>query len=200
MQTQEWILWRRVAGGLDAARQLVLWRRWENSVRAVEVPAELIRAAATMERLPQATRLDLVRRLLVRLPRVAATTPGQLEAWLWALGRLCSRRSLSGDPAAVLPPEILAELLSALGSLKLGAHKTAGCAALTQALARTSERTLDATPEVQAAALTLLARWEATPAQLERVRAVLVTDEITEVQALAGDRLPAGLIFARTRS
>ena len=200
VQTQEWILWRRVAGGLDAARQLVLWRRWENSVRAVEVPAELIRAAATMERLPQATRLDLVRRLLVRLPRVAATTPGQLEAWLWALGRLCSRRSLSGDPAAVLPPEILAELLSALGSLKLGAHKTAGCAALTQALARTSERTLDATPEVQAAALTLLARWEATPAQLERVRAVLVTDEITEVQALAGDRLPAGLIFARTRS
>ncbi len=199
VQTQEWILWRRVAGGLDASRQLVLWRRWENQLRAAEVPAELIRAAATLERLPQATRLEFTRRLLTRLPRVVATAPGQLEAWLWALGRLCARRSLSGDPADVLPPAILAELLAALGGLKLGPHGPAGCAALTQAVRCTGERTLDALPADQAAALALLGRWGATAAQLDCVRAVVASDETAELQALAGDRLPAGLLFARHR-
>src|SRR5690606_19910968 len=45
VQTQEWILWRRVAGGLDADRQAALWRKWENPLRAADVPPELIRAA-----------------------------------------------------------------------------------------------------------------------------------------------------------
>jgi hypothetical protein len=176
-----------------------LWRRWENPLRAAEVPAELIRAAATLERLPQATRLELTRRCLTRLPRIVATSPGQLEAWLWALGRLCSRYSLSGDPADVLPPGILVELIATLGGLKFGSHALAASAALTQAVRCTGERTLDASPENQAAALVLLTRWGATPAQLERVRAVVSTDESAEVQALAGDSLPIGLIFARTR-
>ncbi len=199
VQAQDWILWRRVAGGLDATRQAALWRRWENPLRGTEVPAELIRAAATLERLPQATRLDLTRRLLSRLPRITATSPGQLEAWLWALGRLCSRYSLSGDPADVLPPAILDELIATFGGLKFGSHALAACAALTQAVRCTGERTLDASADVQAAALVLLERWGATAAQLERVRTVVARDEAAEVQALAGDRLPPGLIFARKR-
>ncbi len=199
VQAQDWILWRRVAGGLDATRQAALWRRWENPLRGAEVPAELIRAAATLERLPQVTRLDLTRRLLTRLPRITATSPGQLEAWLWALGRLCSRYSLSGDPADVLPPAILDELLATFGGLKFGSHALAACAALTQAVRCTGERTLDASAEVQAAALVLLERWAATATQLERVRTVVARDEATEAQALAGDRLPPGLIFARKR-
>ncbi len=199
VQAQDWILWRRVAGGLDATRQAALWRRWENPLRGAEVPAELIRAASTLERLPQATRFELTRRLLSRLPRITATSPGQLEAWLWALGRLCSRYSLSGDPADVLPPSILDELIATFGGLKFGSHALAACAALTQAVRCTGERTLDASAEVQAAALVLLERWGATAAQLDRVRTVVARDESAEVQALAGDRLPPGLIFARKR-
>jgi hypothetical protein len=199
VQAQDWILWRRVAGGLDATRQAALWRRWENPLRGAEVPAELIRAAATLERLPQATRLELTRRLLTRLPRITATSPGQLEAWLWALGRLCSRYSLSGDPADVLPPAILDELIATFGGLKFGSHAVAACAALTQDVRCTGERTLDASAEVQAAALVLLERWGATAAQLDRVRTVVARDEAAEAQALAGDRLPPGLIFARKR-
>ncbi|MEN9842088.1 MAG: hypothetical protein RL376_1888, partial [Verrucomicrobiota bacterium] len=197
VQTQEWILWRRVAGGLDASRQAVLWKRWENAVRVAEVPAELIRAAATLERLPQETRRQLVRRLLERLPRLVATQSGQLEAWLWALGRLCSRRSLSGDPAAVLPPDILPELLAVFAPLKLGAHAPAACAAVAQAFRRTGERTLDALPEAQSAAWGLLTRWSATEGQKERVREVVADDEAADLQALAGERLPAGLVFSR---
>jgi hypothetical protein len=176
-----------------------LWHRWENQVRAAEVPAELIRAAATLERLPQATRLDFARRLLTRLPRVATTASGQLEAWLWALGRLSARRSLSGDPADVLPPAILGELVAVLGGIKLGPHAPAACAALIQAVRCTGERTLDASPADQAGALALLSRWGATAAQLDCVRTLVVSDETAEVQALAGDRLPAGLLFARHR-
>jgi hypothetical protein len=199
VQTQEWILWRRVAGGLDAGRQTTLWKRWENPLRSPDAPPELIRAVATLERLPQDTRRQLVRRLLDRLPRLVSSKPGQLEAWLWALGRLCSRRSLSGDPAAVLPPDILPDLLATFAQLKFGPHTAAACAALAEALRRTGERTLDASPDVQAAALDLLTRLQATPAQLERVRDLRPDDDASEMQALAGERLPAGLIFAKSR-
>jgi molecular chaperone DnaK (HSP70) len=199
VQTQEWILWRRVAGGLDAARQATLWKRWENPLRSPDVPPELIRAAATLERLAHDTRRQLVRRLLDRLPRLVSLKPGQLEAWLWALGRLCSRCSLSGDPAAVLPPDILPDLLAVLAPLKFGQHTPVACAALAQAFRRTGERTLDAAPEAQATALELLTRWQATPAQLDRVRDLVPEDEAADLQALAGDRLPAGLIFSRKK-
>ncbi len=197
VQTQEWILWRRVAGGLDASRQAALWKRWENPFRAADVPPELIRAAATLERLPQETRRQLVRRLLERLPRLVSMQSGQLEAWLWALGRLCSRRSLSGDPAAVLPPDILPELLKTFAALKFGAHAPAACAALAQAFRRTGERTLDALPEEQSAVIALLTRWPATEAQRDRVREVIADDEAADLQALAGERLPPGLVFPR---
>ena len=199
VQTQEWILWRRVAGGLDAPRQATLWKRWENPLRSPDAPPELIRAAATLERLPQDTRHQLVHRLLDRLPRLVSSKTGQLEAWLWAIGRLCSRRSLSGDPAAVLPPDILPDLLATFAPLKFGPHTPAACAALAQAIRRTGERMLDAPPEVQAAALDLLTRWQASPAQLERVRDLRPDDEAADLQALAGDRLPPGLIFAKNR-
>ncbi len=196
VQTQEWILWRRVAGGLDANRQTTLWRRWENPLRSAEAPPELVRAAATLERLPQDTRRQLLRRLLDRLPRLIKTKSGQLEASLWAVGRLCSRRALSGDPAAVLPPDVLSDLLATFAPLKFGPHTAAACAALAHAFRRTGERTLDASPDVQATALELLTRWQATSAQLERVRDLRPDDDAADWQALAGDRLPPGLIFS----
>ncbi len=99
----------------------------------------------------------------------------------------------------MLPPDILPDLLATFAPLKFGPHTPAACAALAQALRRTGERTLDAPPEVQAAALDLLTRWQATPAQLERVRDLRPDDEAADLQALAGDRLPTGLIFAKNR-
>jgi DNA-K related protein len=143
--------------------------------------------------------LDLTRRLLGRLSRMASAAPGQLDAWIWAVGRLCSRSSLSGDPTAVLPPVILPELLAAFRPLKFGALAPVACAALTQAFRRIDEPVLDASPDDRAAALVLLSRLSGSVAQQERVRDGQLRDEAADVQALAGERLPAGLVFARTR-
>lgn len=194
VQVQEWILWRRVAGGLDAARQEGLWRKWEHAVRGKDVAPELIRAAAALERLPQAARQGLAERIGQRLPMVAARQPGQLEAWLWALGRVWSRLSLAGGGEGVLPPAGLGEVVATLGQIKLGAHANAAAAALVQAVRRTGDRALDASPEVQRAAEKLLRKWHATPAQLERVTTRVEPDEAAW-QQLAGERLPTGLML-----
>ena len=192
--TQAFILWRRVAAGLSAAQQAELWEKWQHPLRSADAPPELIRAAASLERLPPATRRELLARLLDRIPRLPAA---QLEPWLWALGRLLARVPLCGDPATVLPPDCLPPVLETLKKLKPGIHTPVAAAALVQAVRCTGERSLDASSEVQAAARALLTRWEATPAQLERISAPL-TPDATVWQQLAGDRLPPGLHLART--
>ena len=192
--TQAFILWRRVAAGLSAAQQAELWEKWRHPLRSADAPPELVRAAASLERLPQNTRRELLARLLERLPRLPAA---QLEPWIWALGRLLARVPLCGDPATVLPPDCLPPVLETLTKLKPGIHTPVAAAALVQALRCTGERSLDASPEVQAAARALLARWDATPAQLERISAPLVPDA-TVWQQLAGDRLPPGLHLSRS--
>jgi hypothetical protein len=97
----------------------------------------------------------------------------------------------------VLPPDILGHLLAAFSTLKLGAHTPAASAALAQAFRRTGEPALDAPPEAQAAALDLLVRWGATDAQLTRVRDLRPDDDPADLQALTGERLPAGLMLSR---
>ncbi len=102
-QTQLWILWRRIAGGLDAERQAVLAKQWLGRLRqAGESPAELIRLGASMERAPAELKQDWIRAALGRLPKAPR---GEASAWAWALGRWLGRIPFGGGPEDILPVE-----------------------------------------------------------------------------------------------
>src|SRR4051794_10108457 len=60
VQCQEYILWRRLAGGLTQQRQEQVLARELDKLRArKKVPPELIRLAGSLERLPVETKTDL---------------------------------------------------------------------------------------------------------------------------------------------
>ncbi|MCS7160569.1 MAG: Hsp70 family protein [Gemmatales bacterium] len=120
-----WIMWRRVAAGLNASLQQALFDR----LRPFLIPgkgksppyrpnahewAEMWRAAASLERLPLGTKQQLAETLL----RQARHRP--VAAYLfWALARLGSRQPLYGPWNCVVPAETVSGWLRQLLQLEV---------------------------------------------------------------------------------
>ena len=60
IKCQEYILWRRVAGGLTRERQNKLLAGELDRIRSGKAPAELVRLAGSLELIPHATKAELV--------------------------------------------------------------------------------------------------------------------------------------------
>jgi hypothetical protein len=112
-QAEWWILWRRVAGGLDRARQ--------EALLALVRPAFLPPAGAP----PVPVHPEMLR-MLAALERLTPAAKEQAGAWFlshfkkigswWPLGRLGARELFQGDPRDVVPTAVaeawLAELIA----------------------------------------------------------------------------------------
>ena len=104
-----WVLWRRLAPGLNRAQQEEVWRRLQAVLIGVgkkpdrkltpQEFAEMVRTGASLERLEPATKLQLGTALTLKLQTDASQAP----TWLWALGRLGSRQPLYGPVSGVIP-------------------------------------------------------------------------------------------------
>jgi DNA-K related protein len=66
-KVQEYILWRRVAGGLTAEHQETLLAGELAGVRAGKAPPELVRLAGSLERLPRETKADLIETFIAQV-------------------------------------------------------------------------------------------------------------------------------------
>ncbi|MCS7167791.1 MAG: Hsp70 family protein [Gemmatales bacterium] len=119
-----WIMWRRVAGGLNAALQQALFDRLRPfllPVKGKSPPyrpnahewAEMWRTAASLERLPLSTKQQLGEALLRQVKR----RPIPPYAF-WALARLGSRQPLYGPWNCVAPAEIVTVWLQQLLQLE----------------------------------------------------------------------------------
>jgi len=112
-KVQEYILWRRVAGGLTAERQATLLTGELNSIRAGRASPELVRLAGALERLPRETKIDLVQTFIALvLERVEAKR--YCAPYLTALGLLLNRAPLYAGPETVVPPDFVARAYSAV--------------------------------------------------------------------------------------
>jgi hypothetical protein len=112
MQLHADILWRRVAGGLDAARQRSLFAETYPRVResAKKAPAEAVRLLGALERVERDRKIEVAKLMLERL-----RDPGVYrEPYLVALGRLLSRVPMYGGAESVLPPELVEEAFALL--------------------------------------------------------------------------------------
>jgi len=117
--TAWWVMWRRVAGGLDESRQTSLLDRIKSVLlpikgRTIVKPppgelAEMWRLAASLERLDIATKLALAEPLLKTIRKPAAP-----EHAFWALARLGTRSPLHGPINTVLSGETIASWIDFL--------------------------------------------------------------------------------------
>jgi hypothetical protein len=106
-KVQEYVLWRRVAGGLDDQRQAQILAPELDKIRTQKkVAPELIRLAGSLEHLPIQTKTELAN-LFIDTASTLARENKHCAPYLGALGHILSRAPLYAGPETVVPPEIV---------------------------------------------------------------------------------------------
>jgi len=144
------------------------------------------RTAASLELLPQQTKIQLGESLLEIVRRGEMT-----EAGVWSLSRLGARKLFSGPINLVISPGVVSRWIDAL--LKL--NRTP---AMLEALVRMAQQTGDAARDVPPATLEAVRRaCEASPRAAELLRELAGEDTGLEAGSRTfGEELPAGLVLA----
>jgi molecular chaperone DnaK (HSP70) len=198
-----WIMWRRVAGGLNAALQNTLFNR----LRPVLLPArgkaaprpstneltEMWRAAANLERLDVKVKEQLGQALLKSLRRSPSPSYG-----FPSLHRLGARVLLYGPLNGVVHPRVVESWLDAVGEFQPGheSERMAWLFCLTQLARRSGQRALDVDEPHRQRVMQILQTYEAPP------RWRRLVDEVVEVggeegSEIFGESLPIGLRLVR---
>jgi molecular chaperone DnaK (HSP70) len=197
-----WTLWRRIAGGLDAEQQemvfeVIAYYLQPPGCTDVDKPEgppmqalnELLRMAAAFERLSVARKTQFGDWVLQRL-RAADSA----ELW-WALGRIGARQPLYASLHHVLPPDTAAQWLARIAAEHPDwASHEAAAFAVAQIARATGDRARDL-PEAQRLAIAAqLQAARAAPSWAAMVREASVLEEADQ-RRVFGEALPPGLVL-----
>ena len=117
IQLQQFILWRRVSGGLSRERQETVLAAELPKLRAQKNPApELVRLAGSLERIDPNTKAELVALFLPTVRDLAAAKQ-HCAPYLVALGLLLNRAPLYGGPETVVAPDHVKQAFETLSDL-----------------------------------------------------------------------------------
>lgn len=198
-----WIMWRRVAGGLNTQYQQALFNR----LKPVLLPGkgknvarpqaneltEMWRAAASFERLDVKTKELLGQTLLKSLKRSPAP-----NYTFYALTRLGGRIPVYGPLNAVVHPHVIEGWLNTILGFVPGheSEKSACAFCLAQLTRRSGQRALDVDDSHRQSVLAVLRGLRVPPRWLR------IVEEVTELEAeeqgqLLGEELPIGLRLVR---
>jgi hypothetical protein len=197
-------MWRRVAGGLNAALQNTLINR----LRPVLIPAkgkglvkpganelaEMWRAAASLERLDIKQKEQLGQVLLKQVRRSPVPTYA-----FWSLTRLGARVLLYGPLNAVLHPQIVQDWLDAILPFEPGndSERMSWAFCLAQLARRSGQRALDVDDARRHSVLAALGAIAVPSHWLQMVQEVSDL-EGDEQNAMFGESLPIGLRLVRS--
>jgi hypothetical protein len=201
-----WVLWRRIAGGLNANRHAEFWsylkpylagrvppRPAKNLVKPKglqpEGTDEMARLAASLEHLTWKEKLELGDWIAARLLDSAKAS----GPWPWALGRLGARAPIYGSIHQVVPPEKATEWVARVLDPQV-ARLEGALFALAQLARLTGDRTRDLDEAVRTQVLRALQTADAAPSWMHMVAEVVPLEAADRARAL-GDTLPAGLVL-----
>lgn len=192
-QVQWWIMWRRVSGGLDAARQQKVWDKVSPSLRGKSAQPEAFRLAGSLERMAIERKIELADLILSKARKSQAPLD---EHEVWALGRLATRVPLYGGAMNVLPPKSVADWSEGLLSIRWRKQDLPiVCSALSQMARVSGDRELDLSHELRLEIGAFMKASGATSHQMRIVREHVAMEESDRAKLL-GDSLPAGLKLA----
>jgi molecular chaperone DnaK (HSP70) len=124
-KVQEYVLWRRVAGGLERQRQEQILAPELGKIRAQKkVAPELIRLAGSLERLPIQAKTELAN-LFIDAASNLARENKHCAPYLGALGHILSRAPFYAGPETVVSPDLVERAYEALRSLDWAAPELA---------------------------------------------------------------------------
>jgi hypothetical protein len=194
-----WIMWRRVAGGLNTALQQQLFTRLKPALLPVKGKqfsrppaneyAEMWRAAASLERLDAKTKETLGAAVLKDCAKSPVPTYG-----FWSLTRLGARVQLYGPLNSVVHPEIveqwIAELLPFVPTND--SEKSGWLFCLSQLARLSGLRAVDVSDSTRFKVLGVL-RTNPCPGAWKRMVEEVVAPEGEEQSRMFGESLPIGL-------
>ncbi|MFZ7125348.1 MAG: Hsp70 family protein [Desulfobacterales bacterium] len=196
VRSEWWILWRRLAGGLNAGRQRQIGQELSTLLDpkkskgrvSPQERLEMWMAVANMERLSVQDKIKWGRILLAEL------LPGKSRPQhFWALSRIGARELFYGPADRVVPPGEVADWIDAVLDRKW--NETGPVAgALTQLGRRTGDRTRDLDPSHLERLLDWLDRTGNSDA-FRRYLMEVVPMARQEETAIFGESLPSGLVL-----
>jgi molecular chaperone DnaK (HSP70) len=124
-KVQEYVLWRRVAGGLEQQRQEQILAPELDKIRTQKkVAPELIRLAGSLERLPIQAKTELAN-LFIDAASNLARENKHCAPYLGALGHILSRAPLYAGPETVVSPDLVERAYEAFRNLDWAAPELA---------------------------------------------------------------------------
>jgi Ethanolamine utilization protein EutJ (predicted chaperonin) len=194
-----WTFWRRIAGGLSQAQQVVIYKdtaKYINpsALRDTKLTKEisernysdLVRLVASLEKLSVKTKTQTVEWLLKRCQK-----PQHAQAQWWAIGRIATRMPFSGSPHNLIGPAQVQYWLSQLLLLDWQKQPEVELAAVMMSL-KSGDRTRDIDEPTRAAIIEKLKQSKSPPSWINLVSEVKTLDE-AQVKRCFGDALPSGL-------
>ena len=194
-----WTLWRRIAGGLTATAQEMIFddiakflnpaaARQPGVARQIKNRSydDMVRLAAVLERLSVARKIQLGEWLLKRLQKTSEPN----QTW-WAVGRIGARVPFHGSSHNVIPADIVCQWLNQIVEVDWKKTPQAGFAAtLIARMSGDRARDIDETMRLQI--IEKLKLSKAPASWVEMVEQIKELDEKEEKQ-IFGEALPPGL-------
>jgi molecular chaperone DnaK (HSP70) len=196
VKLQEYILWRRVAGGLSRERQeSVLAAEFDKIRQQKDPPAELILLAGSLERIGHAAKAELIERFIDKAAQLAREKKHSAP-YLAALGLLLNRMPLYAGPETVVSPDLVEHAYQAFSGLDWADPELSEVQTLFLRAARiVDSRRLDVPRPLRDRIATRLEKCGVAPLKTARLRD-FSPFERSERIGLYGESLPPGLILS----
>lgn len=193
---QEYILWRRVAGGLSRERQeTLLAAERDRLYQQKNVAPELIRMAGAFERLGPELKAELITHFIATAVQLASQQK-HCAPYLAALGLLLNRTPFYAGPESVPPPALVEKAYDAFRKFDWTHPEFAEVQVLFLRAARAvDDRSLDLPRSLREKIAGKLEKAGVAPAKTNRLRHA-VPVERAERLSLYGEALPPGLILS----
>jgi molecular chaperone DnaK (HSP70) len=195
VKLQEYILWRRVAGGLSRERQESILAPELATIRQSEnPPPELVLLAGSFERISHEAKTEFVSRFIDAAAALAAENK-HLAHYLAALGNLLNRTPLYAGPETVLSPDLVERAFERLARQDWAGPKLTELQALFLRAARVvNNRSLDLPKPVRNRIADKLEKSGVPAAKTISIKEYVPMERSDRV-SLFGESLPHGLIL-----
>lgn len=188
---QYFLLWRRVAGGLDKTQQELLYAEWiEKTLQDSKQSYEPARMLGAFEHLSTDKRIRLAHHFTDSIINRADKF---CDHSIWALGRVLNRVPLYGGEHAILPPREVERAFESLKGLDWSRNNLRNLSqTFVQAARIVNHRDHDVPIEIRDAIITKATQAGNGKEQLEPLRSFTPIDA-KDIQQLFGESLPVGL-------
>ena len=195
IQLQQYILWRRVAGGLSHERQETILVPELPKLTTQKGPApELIRLAGSLERIRQNIKIDLISRFLETVQNLAEHKQ-YCAPYLVSLGLLLNRTPLYAGVDNVIPPDSVERAYEALCHLDWDEPELAEIQTLFLRATRViNNPDLDIPRSLRERIASKLEKSGVAALKVERIRR-FVPVERADRAGFFGESLPPGLVL-----